>query len=77
LALTSTSRSATNALNLGGALASVGALTGDQIEAALAPLAVGGAMAVMFSRPSYVRWVQTYATIKAAARQAPAQMGPA
>lgn len=75
-ALANTSRSGTNALNLGGALASGGALFSGNLEAALAPLAAGGALSVLFSRPSYVRWVQGYATLKAAARQAPQQMGP-
>lgn len=75
-ALANTSRSGTNALNLGGALASGGALFSGNLEAALAPLAAGGALSVLFSRPAYVRWVQGYAMLKAAARQAPQQMGP-
>jgi hypothetical protein len=74
--LANTSRSGTNALNLGGALASGGALFSGNLEAALAPLAAGGALSVLFSRPSYVRWVQGYAMLKSAAQQAPRQFGP-
>jgi hypothetical protein len=76
-ALTNTSRSGTNALNLGGALAGGGALWTGQWEAALGTLATGLSLSVLFSRPSYVRWVQGYAQLRAAAAQAPRTMGPA
>lgn len=76
-ALVNTSRSGTNALNLGGMLAGGSALATGQWEAALAPLAIGSASAVLFSRPSYVRWVQGYAQLRAAAAIAPQRFGPA
>lgn len=67
-ALVNTSRSGTNALNLGGLLVGGGALATGQWEAALGPLAAGSIASVLFSRPSYVRWVQAYAEARAALR---------
>lgn len=75
-ALANTSRSGTNVLNLGGMLAGGGALASGQWESALGIAATGAVASVLFSRPSYVRWVQGYALLKAAAAQAPSKVGP-
>lgn len=66
-ALTNTSRSGTNTLNLGGAAAAAGSvLTGDPTSAIL----IGGsglATSVMMSSPRYTRWMARYIQLRAEA----------
>jgi hypothetical protein len=76
-ALTNTSRSGTNLLNVGGLLTGGGMLATGQWQTALGIAGSGLAASVLFSRPAYVRWVIGYAQLKAAARQAPSEIGPA
>ncbi|TXH47563.1 MAG: hypothetical protein E6Q97_26905 [Desulfurellales bacterium] len=67
-ALTNSSRTATNAINVTGATTSVAAaLQGD----ILTPLAIGGtglAASVLMSRPEYVRWMIRYMHLRSAVR---------
>lgn len=67
-ALTNTSRTATNAINLtGGTTAVASAMHGDF----LTPLAIGGsglAASVLMSRPAYTRWMIQYMRLRAAVR---------
>jgi hypothetical protein len=76
-ALTNTSRSGTNLLNMGMLLGGGGMAASGQWEYALGMAAAGTVASVLFSRPAYVKWVQGYAQLRAAARQAPSKIGPA
>lgn len=63
-----TSRSATNALNVGGVFAAGGALmAGDGGATLLGSSLAGGAASVLLSRPAYARWLATYARLRARA----------
>lgn len=63
-----TSRSATNALNVGGIFAAGGALmAGDGGTTLLGSALAGGGAAVLLSRPAYARWLATYARLRARA----------
>jgi hypothetical protein len=75
---TNWSRSGTNAINTGLLLGAGGAVWAglDAMLAGLASAGGAGTVAVLFSRPSYVRWVQGYANVLATARMAPRQFGP-
>lgn len=72
-ALTNTSRSATNALNLSAVLGAGGLAYNREWEKALGVAGTGLALAVLFSRPAYAAWATTYATQRARAMQIPAQ----
>lgn len=67
-ALTNTSRSGTNTINLGGALAGVGSLAAGNVAL---PLAIGGSMgatSILMSRPAYTNWMIRYMQLRAAVR---------
>lgn len=73
-ALANTSRTTSNALGVGALATGGGAYMAGGIETAIgSALAVGGA-SVLFSRPSYVRWVTGYLRLKAATKN-PQTMG--
>lgn len=67
-ALANTSRTGTNTMNMGGAIASAGAvMTGD----VLTPLAIGAsgaATSILMSSASYTRWMARYIELRAAVR---------
>jgi hypothetical protein len=70
-ALANTSRTTSNALGLGGIATGGGYLAGGSLAAAQTALGAAGATygaSVLFSRPSYVRWVIRYLRAKEAAR---------
>jgi hypothetical protein len=70
-ALTNTSRSATNALQLGSLLGTGGAIAAGS-DAFLTALGVAGAglsASILFSRPAYARWAIGYAQLRAALSQ--------
>lgn len=68
-ALANTSRTTSNALGVGALAGGGGAYMAGGIETAIgSALAVAGA-SVLFSRPSYVRWVTRYLRAKEAARR--------
>ncbi len=69
--LANTSRSATNAMSVGGLLASGSALASGSWMAALLPGLSGYGAAILFSRPSYVRWAVGYARLRAKMLSAP------
>jgi len=67
-ALTNTSRSGTNTMNVTGALAGVGSVFAGNVAL---PLAVGGSMlgtSVLMSRPAYTNWMIRYMQLRAAVR---------
>jgi hypothetical protein len=72
-ALANTSRSGTNALNLGAMLTGGGMLATGAWQQALGVAATGLAASVLFSRPAYVRWATGYANMRARALQVPSQ----
>lgn len=67
-ALANTSRTGTNTMNMGGAIAGAGAMmTGD----VLTPLAIGtsgAATSILMSSPAYTRWMARYIELRAAVR---------
>ncbi len=67
-ALTNTSRTATNAINLGGGLAGVGSLARGDIATPLAIGASSVAASVLMSRPAYTRWMTQYMRLRANVR---------
>jgi len=69
-ALANTSRTATNLVNAGLALGSAGLALNGHTALLGAALTVGGGLSVLLSRPAYVRWVTTYAELRARALQA-------
>lgn len=74
-----TSRSATNALNVGGVFATGGAIMSgaDAGLTLLGSAGAGLAASVLLSRPQYVRWATRYAQLRAAALRAPNRANPA
>ncbi len=78
-ALVNTSRSGTNALNLGGLLGAGGAIAGgaDAMLTLFGTVGAGLAASVLFSRPAYVRWATRYAQIRAQALMGSARARPA
>lgn len=67
-ALANTSRSATNAMNVTGAVGSVASAAAGDFTT---PLAIGGSMlatSVLMSRPAYTRWMVQYMRLRAAVR---------
>lgn len=72
-ALTNTSRSATNALNLSAVIGAGGLAYNREWEKALGVAGTGLALAVLFSRPAYAAWATAYATQRARALQMPTQ----
>lgn len=72
-ALANTSRSGTNALNLGAMLTGGGMLASGAWQQALGVAGTGLAASLLFSRPSYVRWATGYANMRARALQVPSQ----
>lgn len=63
-AMGNTSRSATNAMNLGSLIGGGGMLATGAWKAALGSALTGFAAAIILSRPSYVRWATTYANLR-------------
>jgi hypothetical protein len=67
-AMANTSRTGTNTMNMGGAVAGAGAImTGDVVT----PLAIGTsgiATSLLMSSPAYTRWMATYVNLRAAVR---------
>lgn len=64
-----TSRSATNALNVGGLFAAGGAvMAGDGGATLLGSALAGSGAAVLMSRPAYAKWMARYARLRADAR---------
>jgi hypothetical protein len=78
-ALANTSRSATNALQVGSLLGAGGAIAAgmDAFMTALGTVGAGFAASVIFSRPAYVRWAIGYAQLRAAVAQSRSRMLPA
>jgi hypothetical protein len=70
-ALANTSRSATNALNMGGVLGVIGSLATGAWQGAAAIGAAGLGASVLMSRPIYVKWTAQYAALRAAALRTP------
>lgn len=67
-ALTNTSRSGTNSMNLAGGAAGVGSMFAGNFAV---PLAIGGSMGVtsiLMSRPAYTTWMTKYMNLRAAVR---------
>lgn len=67
-ALTNTSRSGTNTMNVTGALAGAGSFFAGNVAM---PLAIGGSMlgtSVLMSRPAYTNWMIRYMQLRAAIR---------
>lgn len=67
-ALTNTSRSGTNTINVGGLLATAGAVATGTLDAVMAGLGSAGggfAAAYILSRPAYARWLAKYLDLKA------------
>lgn len=67
-ALANTSRSGTNAMNMGGALAGIGSLARGDIATPLAIGASSVAASVLMSRPAYTRWMTQYMRLRANVR---------
>jgi hypothetical protein len=76
-AMTNTSRSATNALTVGGILATGGAMaTGfDGLTALLGQVGLGYGASLLLSSPVYTRWLVGYARLRLAAAQGRANAG--
>lgn len=64
-ATTNTSRSGTNAINLGGLLATGGSIVSGNLAPILGTALTGGSAAILMSRPAYARWMARYATLRA------------
>ena len=67
-ALTNTSRSLSNAQGIGAIITAGSSYMAGGLETALGALAAVSTASVLFSRPSYVKWVTGYARLKAAQR---------
>lgn len=70
-AMANTSRSASNALNVGTVLASGGAVaagTLDAVTGLLGPMAAGYTASVLMARPEYTRWMVKYLQLRARMR---------
>lgn len=72
-ALANTSRSGTNAINLGGTMAAIGAVASGAVDTMTAGLATAGggyALSTLLSRPEYTRWLVGYLRVRARMRSA-------
>ena len=72
-ALSNTSRTGTNTLNVGGVLATGGAVASGAIDSITAGMGAAGAgfgAAVLMSRPEYARWMVKYLQLRARAKMA-------
>lgn len=76
-AQTNTSRSGTNVLNVGGLLATGGAITAgaDAFMTALGSAGIGYGASLLLSRPSYVKWATKYAQLRGAFLRGRSQAG--
>lgn len=67
-ATVNTSRSATNALNVSGILATGGAIaTGTGLAGIVGPALAGSAVSILMSRPQYAHWLARYVRARASA----------
>jgi hypothetical protein len=67
-AMANTSRSATNAMNLSGGAAAIGALASGSVATPLLIAGSGLAASALMSRPAYTRWMISYMQLRAAVR---------
>ncbi len=72
-ALTNTSRTGTNTINMTGGLAGVGSMVRGDFATPLAIGASGLATSVLMSRPTYVAWMTRYIQMRAAVRDGTAR----
>lgn len=71
-ALANTSRTGTNSLNLGGLLATGGAIATGAVDTVTAGLGMAGsglAASILMSRPEYARWMTAYLRMRASQRR--------
>lgn len=67
-ALANTSRSGTNTMNMGGAMAGAGAVMAGDVMTPIAIGTSGAATSLLMSTPAYTRWMARYVDLRAAVR---------